>query len=134
MRVDRGSLKAKLYDKGPLQNCLGTNAQPNQTPFTLSSDLYQPDEVYDIALAADVIYNRENWPWLSAIDKIARQVLMADSRVKEMPSQNYHPAANMTATTPPYLNEFDGFKSVVFIISDNKESSDSGQPPQSHLM
>lgn len=90
------------------------NAQLNQVKLEYRDGLYRLDEMFDIALVADVLYDRENWPLLEDIQKVAKQVLVADSRVKEIPSQHYHAIGNMSATTLPDLNEFDEFKSVVF--------------------
>lgn len=90
------------------------NAQLNQVKLEYSDDLYKLNGMFDIALVADVLYDRENWPLLEGIQKIAKQVLVADSRVKEIPSQHYEPIGNMNATTLPDMNEFDEFKSVVF--------------------
>jgi predicted nicotinamide N-methyase len=90
------------------------NAQLNQTRLEFRDDLYKVDEVFDIALVADVLYDRENWPLLDDIQKVAKQILVADSRVKKMPSLHYRVIDNMNATTLPDLNEFDEFKSVVF--------------------
>lgn len=90
------------------------NAQLNQVKLEYRDDLYKLNEMFDIALVADVLYDRENWPLLEDIQQVAKQVLVADSRVKEIPSQHYQPIGNINATTLPDMNEFDEFKSVVF--------------------
>lgn len=63
----------------------------------------------DILLMADVLYDRQNLPLLSVAQAHADAVLVADSRVTELPDESYREVARVDARTYPNLGEFDGF-------------------------
>lgn len=89
------------------------NAALNHVNIHCEADLLDISEQFDLALVSDVLYDRENWPLLEAIKRVAAKVLVADSRVKTLPVQGYREIGRINATTLPDLNEFDEFKSVV---------------------
>ena len=88
-----------------------TNAQLSGVEVTLSSDL-QDAPVCDVALLADVLYDRSNLPLLQLTRQRARTVLVADSRVKDLQDPDYALIAEDTALTEPNLGEFDEFANV----------------------
>lgn len=66
----------------------------------------------DLVLMADVLYDRANLPLLSTAQGHADEVLVADSRIRELPDPGYAQIATITATTFPNLGEFDEFSTV----------------------
>ena len=89
------------------------NASLNKVEIEYEDNLFEINERYDLALVSDVLYDRENWPLLEEVSSRADKVLVADSRVKTLPSKNYREITRISSTTLPDLNEFDEFKSVV---------------------
>lgn len=68
-----------------------------------------PTAPVDILLMADVLYDKQNLPLLAIAQKHAREVLVADSRVKDLPDTSYREIARIDAVTYPNLGEFDEF-------------------------
>lgn len=63
----------------------------------------------DLLTMADVLYDRDNLPLLTVAQAHAEQVLIADSRVTELPDPAYVEIARLDALTFPNLGEFDEF-------------------------
>lgn len=87
------------------------NAQLSGVTLTLCGDLREAP-VCDIALMADVLYDRSNLPLLELARTFAAQVIVADSRVKELSDPGYQLIHQATALTEPNLGEFDEFANV----------------------
>lgn len=66
----------------------------------------------DIVLMADVLYDKANLPLLKVAQNHAREVLVADSRVTELPDSSYREVVRIDALTYPNLGEFDEFKTA----------------------
>ena len=91
------------------------NATLNNVSLSLLADLSDLDtrnSPVDLAIAADVLYDRDNMPLLEVLPKLADEVLIADSRVKEDSIQGYERINQMNATTIPDLDEFREFNNV----------------------
>ena len=82
------------------------NAQLNNLSIEVTDTL---PETCDILLMADVLYDRENLPLLATAQAHAAEVLVADSRVTELPDPSYTEVARIQALTYPNLGEFDEF-------------------------
>ena len=67
---------------------------------------------WDVLLMADVLYDRSNLPLLSLAQKHASDVLVADSRVTELPDPAYREIGRIEALTLPNLGEFDEFRTA----------------------
>jgi hypothetical protein len=65
-------------------------------------------------LAADVLYDISNRHFLDEFLQRAKQVLVADSRVKNFQHPHYQKLGEQAATTWPDLDEFDEFRVVRF--------------------
>ena len=65
------------------------NAALNEAELRYSGDFFANDDVYDLILVADVLYDRANLPLLDAFLKRAPKVLVADSRVKDFQVDGY---------------------------------------------
>jgi len=90
------------------------NAELNSVELSYSDDFYQLHEPFDVLLAADVLYDISNRHFLDEFLQRAKQVLVADSRVKNFQHPHYQKLAEQTASTWPDLDEFDEFRVVRF--------------------
>lgn len=76
--------------------------------------LYLLAEDFDLVLAADVLYDKANHGFLAAFLERAPEVLVADSRVRNLQVPPYVLLGEEDAGTLPDLNEFDEFRRVRF--------------------
>lgn len=67
---------------------------------------------HDLMLMADVLYDKSNLGLLEAAGGLADEVLIADSRISELPDPRYAKIQTMDALTYPNLGEFDEFRTV----------------------
>lgn len=86
-----------------------TNARFNGVDVIVTDTL---PPTSDILLMADVLYDRDNLPLLGIARNHAAEVLVADSRVTEIPDPGYREVARIDALTWPNLGEFDEFKTA----------------------
>lgn len=93
------------------------NASLNQVSISCVQDIKQIREPIDFILAADVLYDKDNFPCLDLFLEQAQEVMLADSRIKHLPSQAYHQLACIEARTWPDLNEFEEFNQVRIYLS-----------------
>lgn len=100
-------------DPASLAAC-AANARLNGLDVRLAGDFFTLQEDFDLVLAADVLYDRANHVFLGAFLQRAPQVLVADSRVKNLSVSPYRLVAEADAGTLPDLNEFDEFRRVRF--------------------
>jgi predicted nicotinamide N-methyase len=66
----------------------------------------------DLIIAADVLYDRSNRPWLGRFLDRAPEVLLADSRVPDLEDHRYHCIGRQESHTLPDLDESGEFRSV----------------------
>lgn len=78
----------------------------------------------DIILMADVLYDRQNLPLLGVAQRHAREVLVADSRITDLPDPRYREVARVEALTFPNLGEFDEFNTA-HLFHWNGDTTDS---------
>jgi predicted nicotinamide N-methyase len=88
------------------------NADLNGVTLELTDDVTGINGIHDLAIAADVLYDRENMPWLEKLRSLARDVLIADSRIKDLEVHGYDVLDRVTATTVPDLDEAKEFSDV----------------------
>lgn len=98
-------------DPSALQSCKA-NAELNNVNIELLEDIYALEGTVDWVIAADVLYDRENFPWIKILPTLAKEVLIADSRVKSDKLAGYQVVDRVTATTIPDLDEFKEFNDV----------------------
>ncbi len=89
-----------------------TNAALNEVEIALIDDLEEAPTHQDLVIAADVLYDRENFPILEALPRVANAVLVADSRIKNFDHPLYHLIDQKTATTWPDLEEYPEYNRV----------------------
>jgi predicted nicotinamide N-methyase len=88
------------------------NAALNGVRLIESGDFVAEADPFDVLLAADVLYDRENLPLLDAFVDKARSVIVADSRVRDFRHPRYRRAAVLDACTWPDLGEPEEFRRV----------------------
>lgn len=98
------------------------NAELNRVKIELREDFDSCEGDFDIILAADVLYDRENLPWLDRFVECADQVLVADSRVRNFSHPAYRKLGQWPSTTLPDLDEFDEFGRVSIYTGEKKGS------------
>ncbi len=90
------------------------NALLNDVTLEYLNDLYACDEPIDVLLAADVLYDQSNRFFLDEFLKFAKEVWVADSRVKNFSHPAYIKIDERSATTWPDLDEAKEFRNVSF--------------------
>lgn len=85
------------------------NAELNKVQIEITAQL---PEYCDILLMADVLYDRSNLALLELAQRHAHEVLVADSRVTDLPDSSYREIARIDAQTIPNLGEFDEFRTA----------------------
>jgi predicted nicotinamide N-methyase len=88
------------------------NAAINDVVIELASDLDKVQPGQDLLLMADVLYDRSNFPLLARARLLAREVVVADSRIATLPSPDFRQIAVIDSSTVPNLGEFDEFRTV----------------------
>lgn len=92
------------------------NAELNAVDIEIIQDVDQAKDV-DVLLAADVLYEAANYPFLDLFLRVAPQVLVADSRLKEMPHHQYHWWRMIETVSFPDFNEALEFNRVNFYMA-----------------
>lgn len=100
-------------DPASLLAC-AANAALNRIGVRLEGDFFALAEDFDLVLAADVLYDKANHGFLAAFLQRAPEVLVADSRVKNLQVPPYLLIGEEDAGTLPDLNELDEFRRVRF--------------------
>jgi len=98
-------------DPHALDACAG-NAKLNHVDIELLADIDALSGHVDIIIAADVLYDRENFSWIDELKDIAHDIIIADSRVKSDLLKGYKIIDRITASTVPDLDEFKEFSDV----------------------
>jgi predicted nicotinamide N-methyase len=88
------------------------NAELNQVELTLSDDFDTVEGDLDLIVAADVLYDRANLPWLSRYQERASAVLVGDSRIRKFDFPGYRKLCEVDACTLPNLDEGAEFRKV----------------------
>ncbi|SDW00818.1 50S ribosomal protein L11 methyltransferase [Marinobacter mobilis] len=88
------------------------NAAGNGVALKRCEDWYQRPQALDVITAADVLYDPDNRGFLAEFRAAAPQVLLADSRVRDLGDPAYVRQAVIEARTWPDLNEFEEFNQV----------------------
>lgn len=101
------------------RDAVAENARLNKVSIQTITDLneIEPTEGIDVILAADVLYDKDNYPLLERFTELAIEVILADSRVKHLPSNAYTLQERREARTWPDLNEFEEFNQVRIYLS-----------------
>ena len=68
----------------------------------------------DMLLAADVLYDRDNLELLQVFRHCASEILLADSRIRDLCEPGYHFLDATDAVTEPDLGELESVRTVRF--------------------
>ena len=99
-------------DKHALDACI-VNSKANQVELDTLEDLELCVDKVDLLIAADVLYDRENIPWLERLGRYADEVLIADSRIRDDSVFNgFEKIGDISTTTIPDLDELKEFGDV----------------------
>jgi predicted nicotinamide N-methyase len=93
-------------------DAISANASINGVDLIPIDDFSKIIDKIDLITAADVLYDKDNHSLLDFFIEESRRVLLADSRVKTLPSSAYHYLETIEARTWPDLNEFEEFNQV----------------------
>ena len=88
------------------------NALINGVKIACLDDINKYRHAADILLAADVLYDRENFPMLDEFLSLANTVMVADSRIKNFDHLRYCCIGEQEACTWPDLDEAPEFRCV----------------------
>lgn len=88
------------------------NAALNNLELIIAEDFYDIHTSVDIILAADVLYDKENLHWLEKFRSKAKQVVVADSRIRNFNYPGYYKQGEYDACTLPDLDESAEFRRV----------------------
>jgi predicted nicotinamide N-methyase len=88
------------------------NAKLNNVELVMSDDFESIEGEVDTIIVADVLYDRENLPWLARFNERAKDVLVADSRVKNFDFPPYQQIGRREGCTMPDLDESMEFRDV----------------------
>jgi predicted nicotinamide N-methyase len=97
---------------GDAIDAIKANAALNEVQIDTCQSVDDITEPLDIIIAADVLYDRDNYPYLEKLLSYAPEILVADSRAKTIDVYPYQKITEITTTTLPDLDEFDEFKQV----------------------
>ena len=108
-----GALEVVACDLDPLalQACRA-NAALNGVTLGYSEDFFAEADRYDLIIVADVLYDRANLPLLDQFLSRGREVLVADSRVRDFQHPLYERLDILNAYTWPDLAEPAEFRRV----------------------
>jgi len=113
-----GAARVLCCDLDPLAlAACRANARANGLRIETLDDLHASTERFDLILAADVLYDRANLPLLALLQGRAAQVLLADSRVRDLNHPSFTRLATLQACTLPDLAEPDEFRQVALYRS-----------------
>jgi predicted nicotinamide N-methyase len=118
---DAAKVVACDNDEMALLAC-GQNAELNKVAIDLLDDLAKNQEIFDIAIVADVLYDRDNLPLLALLKQHAKKILVADSRIKNFNEPDYVKSDVYHSCTIPDLNESAEFNRVTLYFSDSQSS------------
>ncbi len=88
------------------------NADLNGVQIALYEDFEDCEGQFDVILVADVLYDRDNLPWLDRLADRAAEVLVADSRIRDFSHPRYRKLGEWESNTLPDLDESPEFRRV----------------------
>ena len=109
-----GARKVLACDIDPVSlKAVRANAELNRVEIEVSGDFEKTStEGFDVILAADVLYDVEIFPVVKRFPALASDVLLADSRVRDLILEPYHKIGHGLAVTCPDLHEPEEYRQV----------------------
>jgi predicted nicotinamide N-methyase len=109
-----GARKVLACDIDPVSlEAVTANADLNHVEIEVSRDFESSSvEGFDVILAADVLYDVEIFPLVKRFPDLASDVILADSRVRDLILEPYRKIAHGVAVTCPDLHEPEEYRQV----------------------
>lgn len=101
----------------PARRASAMNAQLNGLSIELADDYFAVVGELDLIFAADVLYDQDNHGFLDHFLNRANDVLVADSRVRDLQHPGYRRVATLSGQTWPDLGEPELFRQVALYSS-----------------
>ncbi len=112
-----GAREVIALDTDPLAcEAILANAELNGVAIATADHLDLVKDDFDVILAADILYDRNNFPLLNTFHERSKRVVVADSRVKELP-EPYEKIGYGMAVTCPDLDEPKEYRHVRIFTS-----------------
>lgn len=106
-----GAARVTCCDNDPMAcQAIAANAALNQVTLEIVEQL--PGEAADLMVLADVLYDRENLPLVASLVGRARELLLADSRVRNLQLPPFVLLDSYDSCTWPDLDESEEFNTV----------------------
>lgn len=100
-------------DNDPMsQDAIEANACLNHVEIQQIDNISKLDGNVDVVVAADVLYDRDNFPLLALLPNLGDEILIADSRIKQFELRGYEILDRITTTTIPDLDELKEYSDV----------------------
>ncbi|MBN2122953.1 MAG: methyltransferase [Deltaproteobacteria bacterium] len=106
-----GEVLACDRDPGSIE-AVRANAALNGVDVRTCPSLDALPKDLDVILAADILYDRDNLPYLEILMNHAPEILVAESRVKNIDLHPYRKIMEMESSTLPDLDRFDPYRRV----------------------
>lgn len=108
-----GAREAIACDIDPAAlDAAAANARLNNVKVSLCDDWNRRPDGIGVVTAADVLYDPDNRPLLSVFRQAAPEVLLADSRLRDLGDDRYRRQVVIEARTWPDLHEYEEFNRV----------------------
>jgi predicted nicotinamide N-methyase len=109
-----GARKVLACDIDPVSlEAVKANAELNQVEIAVSKDFQSAaGEGLDVILAADVLYDVDIFPFVKRFPDLAFDVVLADSRVRDLILEPYRKIGQGQAVTCPDLHEPEEYRQV----------------------
>jgi predicted nicotinamide N-methyase len=109
-----GARKVLACDIDPVSlEAVKANAELNQVEIAVSEDFESTaSEGLDVILAADVLYDVDIFPFVKKFPELASDVILADSRVRDLILEPYRKIGQGQAVTCPDLHEPEEYSHV----------------------
>jgi predicted nicotinamide N-methyase len=99
------------------------NAELNHVEIEVSGDFERAcTKGFDVILAADVLYDVEIFPLVKRFPELASEVILADSRVRDLSVEPYHKIGQGVAVTCPDPHELEEYRQVSIYATNRKLS------------
>lgn len=98
------------------------NARLNGVTLTMCADWASCLDGVDLITAADVLYDPDNRPLLAQFRQAVPQVLLADSRLRDLGDDAYRKQETRESRTWPDLHEFEEFNQVRIYLTGNQQT------------
>jgi predicted nicotinamide N-methyase len=120
-----GARKVLACDIDPVSlEAVKANAELNQVEIEVSRDFERAcAEGFDIILAADVLYDVEIFHFVKRFRGLASDVILADSRVRDLSLEPYQKIGQGMAVTSPDLHEPEEYRQVSIYATSRKLSA-----------